>query len=104
MMENNTIYFFEPNNKNSKKIVSDLKLLFEDLGITAVERSEDARHVASVGGDGAFLQAVRKNDFRSDCLYIGIDTEERKYMYVEFNDHNVAEIKPVFKKNIFEVM
>ena len=31
MMENNTIYFFEPNNKNSKKIVSDLKLLFEDL-------------------------------------------------------------------------
>ena len=60
MMENNTIYFFEPNNKNSKKIISDLKLLFEDLGITAVERSEDARVVASVGGDGAFLQAVKE--------------------------------------------
>lgn len=103
MMENNTIYFFEPNNKNSKKIVSDLKLLFEDLGITAVERSEDARIVASIGGDGAFLQAVRKNDFRSDCMYIGIGIEERNYMYVDFNYHNLAEIKQVFKMNNFEV-
>ena len=65
------------------------------------ERSEDARIVASVGGDGAFLQAVRKNDFRSDCTYFGIGIEERNYMYVDFNYHNLVEIKQVFKMNNF---
>ena len=38
-MTNNTIYFFEPNNKNSKKIVSDLENLFADIGIKVMMRA-----------------------------------------------------------------
>ena len=36
-------------------------------------------------------------------MYIGIGIEERNYMYVDFNYHNLAEIKQVFKMNNFEV-
>ena len=101
-MTNNTIYFFEPNNKNSKKIVSDLENVFDGIGIKTVKNCNDASIVASIGGDGAFLQAVRKNDFRSDCMYIGIGIEEKNYMYVDFNYHNLSEISQVFKLNNFE--
>ena len=101
-MLNNTIYFFEPNNKNSKKITEDLVNLFDAIGIKAVDSCNDASIVASIGGDGAFLQAVRKNDFRSDCMYIGIGIEEKNYMYVDFNYHNLAEIRKVFQTNNFE--
>lgn len=101
-MTNSTIFFFEPTNKNSKKIVSDLQNLFSDIGIETAENCKDANIVASIGGDGAFLQAVRKNDFRSDCLYIGIGIEERNYMYVDFNYHNLPNIRNVFRLNDFE--
>lgn len=101
-MTNKTIYFFEPSNKNSKKIVNDLTVLFEDLGIQAVDNCKDADIVASIGADGAFLQAVRKNDFNSDCMYIGIGIEERNYMYVDFNYHNLNQIREVFSTNSFE--
>ena len=98
-----SIYFFEQNSKNSEQIMDTLKHTFKDLGYTISKSHETADIIASVGADGAFLQAVRKSNFRNDCLYIGIGLENRHHMYVDFNYHNLQEIREVFKDPHFEI-
>ena len=101
-MTKKSIYLFEPTYKNSKKILTDLQHLFEDIGYELADSSDTADIIASIGADGAFLQAIRKSDFRDDCLYIGIGVEDRNHMYVDFNYHNLAEIREVFETMNFE--
>ncbi len=49
-----------------------MKRLAESHGFTVAAQPEDAGIIASISGDGSFLQAVRKTGFRDDCLYVGI--------------------------------
>src|SRR5699024_3104912 len=52
---------------------------------TIVDEPKDANIIVSVGGDGAFLQAVRKTGFRQDCLYTGITYSDEAGLYCDFN-------------------
>ncbi len=49
-----------------------LKHLAEEHGFRVVHHHNEANIIASIGGDGTFLQAVRKTNFRDDCLYVGV--------------------------------
>src|SRR5699024_11014205 len=88
------VYFFDPFGKETERIRKDLIEVFNNIGITTVNTSEEADLIASIGGDGTFLQAVRKTGFRDDCVHIGIAIETDDYMYVDFdykNSHLITE-------------
>ncbi len=57
---------------------------------TVVSNHEEANIIASIGGDGMFLQAVRKTGFREDCLYAGITDDSYLGLYCDFHidDHH----------------
>lgn len=65
--------------------ISSLEKLATDQGFHVVKRAEDAHIIASIGGDGTFLQAVRKTNFRDDCLYVGVSKSENTHLYCDFS-------------------
>lgn len=73
--------------KHDKEILSKIAPLIETTnryGFTIVDDYRNANIIASIGDDGAFLQAVRKTGFRDDCLYMGISTNHNLNMYCDF--------------------
>lgn len=67
------VRLFVNNNKESikeSKIVKD-KLIEKGFNVTDDEKFELA---IIIGGDGAFLRAVRENNFNSNIYYVGINT------------------------------
>lgn len=88
------VYFFDPFGKDTERIRKDLIEVFKSIDINTVDSSAEADLIASIGGDGTFLQAVRKTGFRNDCVYIGIAIERDDYMYVDFcykDGHEIEE-------------
>lgn len=61
--------FYEHAERRNFRIVNDFR---------------EANIIMSIGGDGTFLQAVRKTGFRDDCLYCGISTSNRLKIYCDF--------------------
>ncbi|WP_217586990.1 NAD kinase [Lentibacillus saliphilus] len=88
MDERTSIYFYY---KKDDEIEAQLRPLFtlaEENGFTIVEDHKDAHIIVSVGGDGAFLRAVRYTGFRQDCLYTGLTRSDEAGLYCDFNiDH-----------------
>ena len=77
--------------KKDPAILSDMEALMklaEQQGFTVVDRAQDANIIVAVGGDGAFLQAVRKSGFRDDCLYVGVTDEVEASLYCDFHIHD----------------
>lgn len=86
------IYFYF---QKTDVLDEQLKPLFEMTkrhNFVIVENPKDASIIMSVGGDGTFLQAVRKTGFRQDCLYIGITQSTESGLYCDFNLDNFDEM------------
>lgn len=98
-----TIYFFAPHVDETKKIKHDLSKLFDRLGIRTVESDEEADIIASIGGDGAFLQAVRRSNFRDDCVYLGIAADRNRHFYVDFHYQDIQALEEAFQKDDMDV-
>ncbi|MFD1019045.1 NAD kinase [Thalassobacillus hwangdonensis] len=86
-MSNNrrNLYFYYPPNKELDDKLAPLRDLASENGFNIQEEPEQANIIISVGGDGTFLQAVRKTGFRQDCLYVGIRREDEAGLYCDFN-------------------
>ncbi|MBN8236942.1 NAD kinase [Halobacillus kuroshimensis] len=84
------LYFYYHQKTELQDKLEALFQLARDNDFQIVENSKDANIVIAVGGDGAFLQAVRKTGFRQDCLYVGIRSENEAGLYCDFNidDHD----------------
>lgn len=78
------LYFYHKKDAAMLETLSPLYQLAKDYGFTIVNDYTDANIIVSVGGDGTFLQAVRKTGFREDCLYAGISTTENLKVYCDF--------------------
>ncbi|MEH7122810.1 NAD kinase [Bacillus sp. JJ1532] len=88
MTTRRNVYFYYNNNSEMKEKVEPLHELALAHQFNIVTDYKKANIIASIGGDGAFLQAVRKTGFRDDCLYIGISTMDRPSLYCDFHiDH-----------------
>ncbi|MGF2617390.1 NAD kinase [Rossellomorea vietnamensis] len=85
MQERRNLYFYTLKDAETIQKVEELSLLAQQHGFNIVKSSADANIVVSVGGDGAFLQAVRSTGFRQDCLYAGISTTGNLSMYCDFH-------------------
>ncbi|MFG6121440.1 MULTISPECIES: NAD kinase [Thalassobacillus] len=79
------LYFYYPPNEELDEKLKPLFRLAEENGFTILEDPQDANIIVSVGGDGTFLQAVRKTGFRQDCLYVGVRREDEAGLYCDFN-------------------
>lgn len=94
---------FAPHGEETQQIQEELTELFHRLGIDSVPSSTDADIIASIGGDSGFLQAVRKNGFRDDCVYQGIGLDDKNYLYVDFHYRDIGSLEEAFKQDNIEV-
>lgn len=105
-MNNNiykTVYFFAPHGEETKEIQNDLSELFSRHNIKEVDSGDKADIIASIGGDGMFLQSVRKNDFRDDCVYLGIAVDESNHLYVDFHYRDISSLEEAIDQNNLDV-
>ncbi|MCJ7839715.1 NAD kinase [Lederbergia sp. NSJ-179] len=92
MDKRNNIYFFHKNNKEITEKIMNLQEAAERYGFNVVNDYRQANIIASIGGDGMFLQAVRKTGFRQDCLYAGIAVGSNQGLYCDFHIDNIHDM------------
>ncbi|HEY4551810.1 MAG TPA: NAD kinase [Bacillaceae bacterium] len=103
MAERKNIYFFHKPEKAMIEKVADLQELAERYGFQIVKDHQKANIIASLGGDGMFLQAVRKTGFREDCLYVGIASGTVHGLYCDFHIDNLHEMIDAMTREEIEV-
>jgi NAD+ kinase len=103
MTARNNIYFYYLNNQGIEDKLAALEDLAISNGFNVVDDSKSANIIVSIGGDGAFLQAVRKTDFRQDCLYTGINQFGEAGLYCDFNMDNFGEMLHTMQHEKLEV-
>ncbi|SDJ65940.1 NAD kinase [Salimicrobium halophilum] len=86
------LYFYYPPSEETDEKLKPVKDLANENNFTIVEDDKDANIIISVGGDGTFLQAVRKTGFRQDCLYLGIRQGEEAGLYCDFELDNYEQM------------
>lgn len=92
MSSRKNIYFYYQKDKDLEDKLEPLFDLAHQNGFTIVDNPKSANVIISVGGDGTFLQAVRKTGFRQDCLYTGITQSDQSGLYCDFNMDNFDEM------------
>ncbi|MFD1708483.1 NAD kinase [Siminovitchia sediminis] len=96
-------HIFYQNDPRLAEKVADLQHIVQKHGFTIVENAEDADIVASIGGDGTFLQAVRRTGFRQDVLYLGIDDDRFRGLYCDFQIDHLSEVEEAMNMEQAEV-
>ncbi|ELK47311.1 NAD kinase [Halobacillus sp. ACCC02827] len=97
------LYFYYHKKEELTDKLEKLFQLARDNAFHIVEDSKDANIIISVGGDGNFLQAVRKTGFRQDCLYVGIRTKSEAGLYCDFHIDDHDEMIASMKNSEVEV-
>lgn len=98
----NTYLFYKPSEELEKK-VQEVRKLGRKYGFQLVDNPNDANIIASFGGDGTFLQSIRKTNFREDCLYIGVNDGKLGF-YTDFSTDDLAKIELGLQSDIIEVL
>ncbi|MDO6448401.1 NAD kinase [Oceanobacillus profundus] len=98
----NMFFYYNRDGETDDKVETLQNLAIEN-GFTIVDNHKDANLIVSVGGDGAFLQAVRKTGFRQDCLYTGITREGQSGLYCDFNIDNFDQMLHSLQHDELEV-
>ncbi|MCP8617125.1 NAD kinase [Salirhabdus salicampi] len=103
MDERNNLYFYYQKEDELENQIQALFRVAEENGFQLVEDHHKANIIVSVGGDGTFLQAVRKTGFRQDCLYMGINQADAPSLYGDFHLNTFQEMVDVIKNQNIEV-
>lgn len=103
MPDRRNIHFYYHEKQEVKKRLEPLFDLARSNDLNIVTDHNDASIIVSVGGDGNFLQAVRKTGFRQDCLYTGITYSDESGLYCDFNMDNFDEMLRSVKNEEIEV-
>ena len=104
MQTRRNLYFYYP--RHDEALKNKMEALYkaaEDNQFHIVEDAVDANIIVSIGGDGAFLQAVRKTGFRSDALYTGITRANESGLYCDFNLDNFNKMLHIMQNEELEV-
>jgi NAD+ kinase len=99
----NKMYFFYKNDDETTKQVQPLIELANKYNFEVIDDYKKANIIVSVGGDGTFLQAVRKTGFRDDCLYAGVSNFGPLSMYCDFHIHDTEKMIEAMTNERIEV-
>ncbi len=103
MPNRRNLYFFHKKDQALTDKIDTLKDLARQYDFTIVTDPSDANIIVSIGGDGTFLQAVRKTNFRDDCLYVGISTTGSLSLYCDFDIENIDSMVEAMTNEQIEV-
>lgn len=103
MIQGRSIYFYHKHEPEIHEEIVSLKNLASQYGFIVVNHSQEANIIASLGGDGAFLQAVRQTGFREDCTYVGISTTNSLSLYSDFQLQDAAKLMEAMTSQQMEV-
>lgn len=103
MTERRNIYFYARKTEQAKEHLRMLEELAERYQFNVVQDFKQANIIVSLGGDGAFLQAVRKTGFRQDCLYAGVSDSGRKSLYCDFHVDDVSSMIDAMTQDQIEI-
>ncbi|MFD2446342.1 NAD kinase [Bacillus sp. CGMCC 1.16607] len=92
MANRRNVYFYHTMDASMLNKVEPLYDLANRYGFTIVKDFREANIIISIGGDGTFLQAVRKTGFREDCLYAGISVSGKLSMYCDFYIDDISKM------------
>lgn len=85
MSDRRNVYFYYKKDESIMDKIHSLIDFAKERDFQVVEDHKLANIIVSIGGDGAFLQAVRKTNFRTDCLYVGIGVDDTLSLYCDFH-------------------
>ncbi|MFS0864536.1 NAD kinase [Fredinandcohnia sp. 179-A 10B2 NHS] len=102
-MNRRNVYFFYKKEDDTIEYVKKLHKLADENQFTVVEDHAKANVIVSIGGDGTFLQAVRKTNFREDYLYAGISTTGSLNLYCDFHADDTEKMLEAMKNELIEV-
>ena len=103
MQNRKNVYLFHNNTPDIQELLARINHLAAEYDFMIVDDPKKANIIASIGGDGTFLQAVRKTGFRDDCLYAGISTTGNLNMYCDFSLKDRDLILSMISNEVLEV-
>lgn len=103
MTARRNVFLYHTQDAETLETVKPLYDLAERSDFNIVKDQKDANIIVSIGGDGAFLQAVRKTGFRDDCLYSGISTTGNISLYCDFQIMEMEKIIEAAKSENIKV-
>lgn len=103
MPDRRNLYFYHKQDAKLNEKIKALYELAENNGFILVNDYKKANIIVSIGGDGAFLQAVGKTGFREDCLYAGVSTTGTLSLYCDFHIEETEKIIEAIKSEQLEV-
>ncbi|CEG28213.1 NAD kinase [Bacillus sp. B-jedd] len=103
MVNRKNLFFYHKQDEELLKKAAPLYELAGQYGFTLVKDYRDANIITSIGGEGTFLQAVRKTGFRDDCLYAGISTSDSLSMYCDFHVDDIEKMIEAISNEKIEV-
>lgn len=98
----NVFLFYKPTKELEEKI-APLKEIAKEYNFKIVSNYREANIIVSIGGDGAFLQALRKTEFQEECLYLGINTGDHIGFYTDFSINDINSIVEAMENEQVEV-
>ncbi|WP_068674704.1 NAD kinase [Oceanobacillus sp. Castelsardo] len=103
MTERNNIHFYY---HKDKEIVNKLDPLFDLVkknNFNIVDDHNNANVIISIGGDGVFLEAVRKTGFKQDAIYAGFSLGDLSSLYCDFSLDNFSDLLETISREEMEV-
>ncbi|PYZ93765.1 NAD kinase [Salipaludibacillus keqinensis] len=97
-----TYLFYKPSDELEEKVQA-IRKVGRKHGFQLVEDPNDANIIVSFGGDGTFLQSIRKTNFRDDCLYIGVNDGKLGF-YTDFSTTDLEKIELGLQSDNIEVL
>ncbi|MBM7096429.1 MULTISPECIES: NAD kinase [Alteribacter] len=103
MPERRNVYLHYVEEEKTKEKVDRLRELGRKYNFRLVDNVKDANIIASIGGDGAFLQSLRRTDFQEDCLYLSINDGHLGF-YADFDLEDLESIEKAMQTDMVEVL
>ncbi len=98
----NVFLFYYPTKEIEEKLAPLIQVA-KEYNFHIVSNYKEANIIISIGGDGTFLQALRKTEFQEDCLYLGINTGDHLGFYTDFTLNDIDSIVEAMKNEQVEV-
>ncbi|MGJ9382376.1 NAD kinase [Salipaludibacillus sp. CF4.18] len=103
MPERKNAYLYYTPTQELESKVEVIRDIGRKYGFHLVEDPKDANIIISFGGDGTFLQSIRKTNFRDDCLYIGVNDGKLGF-YTDFSTDDLEKIELGLQSDMIEVL